>query len=436
MKLKLIAISFCITFSFFLNNRIITAQTIQGCYLGAYLGCGSIDSSCITPDNFNLLTGKKHAFFTRYVDASSENNLVDTSLWSWANSLQDSCVKAKPVLFLMPMSGLNSVNSGQLDSAYYHFAQKCHLYNDTILLIFGHEMNGCWYPWGCDSTNYKNAFQRVYNIVNIVAPKVQFCWVPIQAWGQQSYTGFYPGDSYIDWVGLNVYDRDYDEDNTCPPDFFQAAIDYLDFYNMFSVQKNKPMLIGETALFDANWEPGLVTPTAQQLANEKNAWISQIYNDSILENKYPRINLICYFHVCKMEDFSTQSQNFGNIMTDWRIPLDSANNLYKTHIADFYFKESDADTCFTTSIIEKDIKNKKLSFNLHPNPANSKITIEIDGVNSNSIISIHNIQGQLLLQQAMQQVRSEINISNLAKGMYFIWIESEEGSVVGRFVKE
>ena len=358
--------------------NVCNSQPISSCYLAAYLGCGPSDASCITPQQFNEMTGKKHAFFSKYVDASSETGLLDTALWNWANDLKTPGVCASPIMFIMPMTGLTVINNGNLDVAYSSFANKCLQFNDTMFIIFGHEMNGVWYPWGQQAQEYITAFQHVNNLIKPIAPKVMFCWVPIQAWGQDVYENYYPGDSCVDWVGLNVYDRDWDENNLCTSGFFEAAINYLDFYQTYAAQKNKPMMIAETALFDANWDPTASTIriplTDQQQADEKNAWISQIYDKQLLSSIYPNLNLVCYFHVSKMEDFSSQTHNFGNILTDWRIPLDSANNMYSTLISDSYFRG--ADSCSLSSVSSNYCKNEAMLFQNYPNPFNIRTEIK------------------------------------------------------------
>ena len=76
------------------------------------------------------------------------------------------------------------------------------------------------------------------------------------------------------------------------------------------------------------------------------------------------------------------------------------------------------------------------SLNIFPNPANDNITI----INSNFIndqkLSIYNIQGQLLIQQPMLQARTNINISALPVGMYYIEINTNNGVAVKVFVKD
>jgi len=76
------------------------------------------------------------------------------------------------------------------------------------------------------------------------------------------------------------------------------------------------------------------------------------------------------------------------------------------------------------------------TINVYPNPVTNKIFIKNSLINKNEIISIYNVQGQLLLKQPMQQEKIEINISGFAKGVYVLKIESEEGIAVKRIVKE
>ncbi len=85
----------------------------------------------------------------------------------------------------------------------------------------------------------------------------------------------------------------------------------------------------------------------------------------------------------------------------------------------------------------EDIKNSN-SFTLYPNPANDNITIENTSLNNtkDKEISIYNIQGQLLLQQSIQQQKVEINISGFAGGMYYIKVETKKGITVKKFIKE
>ena len=75
---------------------------------------------------------------------------------------------------------------------------------------------------------------------------------------------------------------------------------------------------------------------------------------------------------------------------------------------------------------------------IYPNPANDNITIENTSLNNikDAMISIYNIQGQLLIQQPMSQAKTNIDIAGLARGMYFVEVNTENGVAVKKFLKE
>ena len=79
-------------------------------------------------------------------------------------------------------------------------------------------------------------------------------------------------------------------------------------------------------------------------------------------------------------------------------------------------------------------KNKHF-LNLYPNPASEKVTIITD-MTEHSSISIYNLQGQLLLQQQIQQGKTDIDISELAKGVYILRLYSNARVEDGRIIKE
>ncbi len=72
-----------------------------------------------------------------------------------------------------------------------------------ILLRLGAEQN-CWLnpnPEAC-----KKAFRKVSNMAKRVAPKVAMVY-SVNVIGDRNYTyeSFYPGDEYVDWVGISLY---------------------------------------------------------------------------------------------------------------------------------------------------------------------------------------------------------------------------------------
>jgi hypothetical protein len=76
------------------------------------------------------------------------------------------------------------------------------------------------------------------------------------------------------------------------------------------------------------------------------------------------------------------------------------------------------------------------NISIYPNPANDQITIDNYSFAKNQTISVYNIQGQLLLRIPMLQAKTSIDVSDFAKGLYFIMVNTENGLTVKRFVKE
>lgn len=86
-----------------------------------------------------------------------------------------------------------------------------------------------------------------------------------------------------------------------------------------------------------------------------------------------------------------------------------------------------------TSINDYSEKNNHF-LNLYPNPASEKVTI-ITHMTGHAVISIYNLQGQLLLQQQAQQGITDIDISELPKGVYIVRLYSNASAEAGRIIK-
>ena len=89
-----------------------------------------------------------------------------------------------------------------------------------------------------------------------------------------------------------------------------------------------------------------------------------------------------------------------------------------------------------SGITENPLSN--VSVDLFPNPVSDNLSIEIasPSVISHSILTIYSVQSQLLLQKEMTKEKEEIDVKDLANGVYFLKITTSEGSVVRKFVKE
>jgi hypothetical protein len=93
------------------------------------------------------------------------------------------------------------------------------------------------------------------------------------------------------------------------------------------------------------------------------------------------------------------------------------------------------DVAVSTTLSAQDFANN--SFNVYPSPANNVINISSDNLLTVKAIKIIDVNGRLVKQvEGIDLANTEINVSDLTSGVYLMTIESTEGSVVKKFIKQ
>ncbi|MDQ1123339.1 glycosyl hydrolase [Microbacterium trichothecenolyticum] len=114
-----------------------------------------------------------------------------------------------------PMS-LASIADGDYDPEITAFAEQVAKTGVPIFLRLMHEANGGWYPWNvrkeADRAQFIAAWRHVHDIFDRAgASDVSWVWCPnvekADSRHAVAFRTFYPGDSYVDWVGLDGYNR-------------------------------------------------------------------------------------------------------------------------------------------------------------------------------------------------------------------------------------
>ncbi|MFL5764920.1 MAG: T9SS type A sorting domain-containing protein [Bacteroidia bacterium] len=75
-------------------------------------------------------------------------------------------------------------------------------------------------------------------------------------------------------------------------------------------------------------------------------------------------------------------------------------------------------------------------FSIFPNPATDHLTLELSSIDSRTVIRIYNILGALEYSSGITEPRNDLDISSLSKGIYFIQVNTEKGSVRQKFIKQ
>jgi hypothetical protein len=70
-----------------------------------------------------------------------------------------------------------------------------------------------------------------------------------------------------------------------------------------------------------------------------------------------------------------------------------------------------------------------------PNPSKDKITISSSAITGITILSIFNVNGEKVLERQLTDIETQIDISTLPRGVYFVRLQGEKMVEVGKFIK-
>lgn len=141
---------------------------------------------------------------------------------------------------------MESLRAGALDDYIYRWADEIGEWGRRTFIRFAHEFNGDWYPWtpacGTSPTAYVSAWRHVHEIfADRDVANVEWIWAPVVADGP--FSDWYPGDEYVDVLGIDGYNWGTTLPSTrwvTPEQLFGAALDELR-----SIAADKPILVAE-----------------------------------------------------------------------------------------------------------------------------------------------------------------------------------------------
>jgi hypothetical protein len=84
----------------------------------------------------------------------------------------------------------------------------------------------------------------------------------------------------------------------------------------------------------------------------------------------------------------------------------------------------------------EEFKYNKEEIFITPNPSNDDITISSPVINGNTILSIFTFSGKKVIETQLIYKETQIDISALPQGIYFVRVQDENEVMVGKFVKE
>lgn len=272
------------------NQELEKFEPTSGTYLGFYLAGKRENAS---PDPMEEIYGRNHALYLTY--SHWRNKYEDTDSYFPITFAENAKRNGSGIQVAWePSDGLDDV----LDDEYVRqFAREAKATGIPIFIRFAGEMNGEWVPWHDEPEKYIEKFRLIHDIMEEEAPNVAMVWSP-NFLPRYNIDEFYPGDEYVDWVGLSLYTIPFSHGREVPGG---NPIDYLK--PIYETYSHKPIMISE----------GAVSHVSYEQEKDYSEWAaSQIGNMyGFMPKMYPQVKAITYFNLDKLTtNYDNQNNNY------------------------------------------------------------------------------------------------------------------------------
>ena len=184
---------------------------------------------------------------------------------------------------------LQRIAAGDFDSYIDSWATGLASYGGPVMLDFAQEMDGNWYPWGYGvngntPADYVAAYQHVHDRFALAgATNVQWVW-NVNVWNPLGVDQriFYPGDAYVDWMAIDVFNWGASAGGWSS---LAQGLHATGVYTHLADMSSRPMMLAEWASVEA----GPQDPPAVSKAE----WISDAATD--LGAHFDRIKAVVWF---------------------------------------------------------------------------------------------------------------------------------------------
>jgi beta-mannanase len=204
-----------------------------------------------------------------------------------------------------------AILSGRQDAYIESWARGLAAYGRPVLLRFAHEMHHQSYPWavgvnGNTAEEYVAAWRHVHEIfARLGATNVAWIWNPNTLGGappeayEPVYRSLYPGDAYVDWVGLDIYNTGPGLDWGAPS--WRSFAEILDPpYRAVTALTARPLLLPEMG--------------CAETGGSKAAWIADALTVQ-LPSRFPRVRAAVWFDTDKEERWALHSSD--QVLSAW-----------------------------------------------------------------------------------------------------------------------
>ncbi len=343
LQLKPVVLSCCLA--------MVVSPAQSSTMLGAYINHDGWSQSDI--DKFNNNAAKPLAVvniftsFDRHWDSlyTQSSNIVSRG--------------GTPMITLMPYSAsrnpdmLRAIANGEEDNYLNSWIASFKNWRDaypvdarpSILLRFGHEFNGNWYPWGNQPEMLVAAWRHMHNLFVQagVNDSVEWVWCAnnVNVDNVNDITRYYPGGDVVDWTSIDGYNwgsnfsfsrwKSFDE--TFSSSYVKLVSNYPD----------KPVIIAEVASAEPDDLPNVAmgqNGNDADAGQSKDLWVQDMYLR--IKEAYPAIRAVAWFNTNKELSWALNET-----------ALSGASNTglagYNSVVGDSYFLGSFVPTKTTTT---------------------------------------------------------------------------------------
>ncbi|MEC1721216.1 glycosyl hydrolase [Schinkia azotoformans] len=207
-----------------------------------------------------------------FMNAYNEGKLLELTLQTSHSKIDDSSI-------------FYDILNGKYDEYLHQYAKNIKEFGHPVLFRLNNEMNGDWcvyssYYFSKDTDLYKEVWKYIYHIFDKEEiDNVLWVWNPNHdsmpgfAWNHSVL--YYPGDEYVDIVGLTAYNTGTYYPGEKWTNFFTL---YQSLYNEYSALSAKPLMITE---FGSN-----------SVGGDKSQWIQNMFSNI---DKFPRIKVAIWW---------------------------------------------------------------------------------------------------------------------------------------------
>ncbi|MDZ7725980.1 MAG: glycosyl hydrolase [Candidatus Campbellbacteria bacterium] len=199
---------------------------------------------------------------------------------------------------------LENFIDGKFDEEIRAWAREAKSIPSPLLVTFGVEVNGFWFPWnlryngGLEKTEYgdpelydgherfRDAYRRIIDIFRDEGVQnvtwfyhVNCIWDSDIGNPEASVDGYYPGDDYIDWIGVSCYGSQNPKNDF----WWDMSLTFDNVYQQITesnmISEEKPIALMEYGVTEDERKP---------------EWMEDFFED-IVSGRYPRLKALSWW---------------------------------------------------------------------------------------------------------------------------------------------